>query len=78
MSMLESNDYLKVEILMEDQVVVYHYERLTTNETITFNNFIAKFSRDNEGFITVNEQYTTTSININKIIKISPQGTFKF
>ncbi|TDM00673.1 hypothetical protein [Macrococcus carouselicus] len=72
--MSESNQYLKIEVLMEDNVVVYHYERVTTNETITFNNFIAKLGRDANGFLTVKETDDYSSINVNKILKLTPKG----
>ncbi|TDL98246.1 hypothetical protein ERX27_03665 [Macrococcus brunensis] len=72
--MSESNQYLKIEVLMEDNVIVHHFERVTTNETITFNNFIAKLGRDANGFLTIKEQDDFSSINVNKIIKLAPQG----
>ncbi|GGB10991.1 hypothetical protein ERX37_09645 [Macrococcus hajekii] len=72
--MSESNQYLEIEILMEDNVTIHHLERVTTNETITFNNFIAKLGRDANGFLTIKEGDAHSSINVNKILKLSPKS----
>lgn len=71
--MTESNQYLKIEILMDGGITLYHYERVTSNESITFNNFVAKFGRDANGFITIkDEEDSHSSINVHKVIKLTP------
>lgn len=72
--MTEPNKYLKIELLMEGNVTFTHLECLTTNESITFNNFIAKFGRNANGFLTIKEEDSFSSVNVNKILKLSPQG----
>ncbi|KAA1036587.1 hypothetical protein [Macrococcus equipercicus] len=76
--MSESNEYLHIEVLMEDGVTLSHFERLTTNESITFNNFIAKFDRNANGFLSIKEGDTFSAINVDKILKLTPKDIHHF
>ncbi|TDM12122.1 hypothetical protein [Macrococcus lamae] len=76
--MTESNQYLQIEILMEGGLTINHYERLTTNEGITFNNFIAKFDRNASGFLSIKEGDESSAINVNRILKLTPKDIHHF
>lgn len=58
---------------MEGNVTVSHFERLTTTESITFNNFIAKFNRNTNGFIAIKEGEEVSAINVDRILKLTPR-----
>ncbi|MCU7557870.1 hypothetical protein ROU88_09135 [Macrococcus capreoli] len=69
----ESN-YLTIEIQLDNGETVYHQEFFTTDEKIAFNNFMKKVDLNDTGFLPVNEKDAACTININKIVKITPKG----
>lgn len=69
----ESN-YLNIEIQLDNGEKVIHQEYFTTDEKIAFNNFIKKVDLNETGFLPINEKDTYATINIDKIVKITPQS----
>lgn len=68
------SNYLTIEIQLDNGETVYHKEFFTTDEKIAFNNFIKKCDINETGFLPIIDGNTTCSINIDKIVKITPQS----
>ncbi len=70
--MESSSNYLKIEIKLDNNETVYHYEFFSTDEKIAYNNFITKCDRNETGFLPINDGEHNSAINLNKIVKITP------
>ncbi|WP_414047157.1 hypothetical protein ACMGE7_09740 [Macrococcus equi] len=69
----ESN-YLTIEIQLDNGETIHHQEFFTTDEKIAFNNFMKKVDLNETGFLPINEENATCTINIDKIVKITPKS----
>lgn len=67
------SNYLNIEIQLDNGETVNHQEFFTTDEKIAFNNFIKKLDLNETGFLPINDESSTCSINIDKIVKITPK-----
>ncbi|MCE4957416.1 hypothetical protein [Macrococcoides caseolyticum] len=66
--------YLNIEIQLDNGEKVIHQEFYTTDEKIAFNNFMKKIDLNETGFLPVNEHDCMSTINIDKIVRITPKN----
>ncbi|UBH12810.1 hypothetical protein [Macrococcus armenti] len=70
--MESGSNYLKIELTLDNNEKVYHYEFFSTDEKIAYNNFITKCDRNDTGFLPINDGEHNCAINLSKIVKITP------